>query len=268
MLLITITTILACTAMLATYAVRVARHGRATHERLGASPGSALLPGWLVEAFYWALQAPGRAFTSLRIDPDTLTYCSLAFSLTALPLTAMGRFPEAAIMIVLGGGLDALDGMVARARGCASQSGAVLDSFVDRLADAAPYMGLAVFYRDRVWTLLLPLAAMTASSLVSYARAKADIYKLKLPNGLMRRHERIAYLVVSLLVAPIAPRAELTGTIAYPATLMGVAIIAVVGFIASFVLVARTRAALSAETAPLPAQPAAPRHRAPQTQTP
>ncbi|WP_410962049.1 hypothetical protein, partial [Salmonella sp. SAL4359] len=65
----------------------------------------------------------------------------------------------------------------------ASASGAVLDSFVDRAADAAPFVGLAIFYRGHVATLVIPLAALVASSLVSYARAKADGLGLVLPNG-------------------------------------------------------------------------------------
>jgi len=252
-LLITIATILACTAVMALYAKRTARLGRFTHERLGRSPGSALLPGWIVEAFYWALQAPGRALTRLGVEPDSLTYASLAVSLLSLPLTATGRFVHAAIAIGIGGGLDALDGMVARARGRASPAGAVLDSFVDRIADAAPFLGLAIYYRERVITLVIPLAAMIASSLVSYGRAKADIYSLKLPNGLMRRHERIAYLLAALLIAPLAPRAAITGAVPYPATLAGVALIAVVGFVAAFVLLARIRTALIARAeAPKP----------------
>ena len=245
MLIIPITAVLLCTAVLGLYTWRTARLGRAVHERLGAQPGSAMLPGWFVEAFYWALHAPGRALTQLRVDPDVITYISLALSLASLPFAATGRFAHAAACIVVGGGLDALDGMVARARNCASPAGAVLDSFVDRIADSAPYVGLVIFYHHSAIALSIPLAAMISSSLVSYARAKADIYRLKLPNGLMRRHERLVYLVVSLLVGPLLPRAEITGDLPFPMTLVGVAIIAVVGLVASLVLVARTRAALA-----------------------
>lgn len=246
MLLLSITSILLFTAVLALYAVRVAKKGRATHERLGPSPGSALFPGWLVEGAYWALSAPGRALANLGVEPDVLTYLALACSLVSLPLAATGRLVPAALCILAGGALDALDGMVARARGAASAAGALLDSFVDRLSDAAPFVGLAIFYRDRVATLVVPLGALVASSLVSYARARADAHGLTLPNGLMRRHERIAYLVAALLLAPVLPRAELAGAVLfYPVTLAGVALIAAVGFVASIVLVSRARAALS-----------------------
>ena len=49
--------------------VRVLRLGRPSMPRLGASPGSALVPGWIVEAFYWSFHAPARALVRYRRDP-------------------------------------------------------------------------------------------------------------------------------------------------------------------------------------------------------
>jgi len=243
-MVITLAALLLCTVVVASYATRVARSGRAAHPRLGPSPGSALLPGWLVEAFYWAMHAPGRALIAMHVSPDACTYASLVFCCASLPLAATGRFAEAAAVVIVGAVLDALDGMVARARGIAGPSGAVLDSFVDRIADAAPFIGLAIYYRHNVLSLVIPLAAMVASSLVSYARAKADQHNLKLPNGLMRRHERVVYLSASLFAGPIIPYTDVLGGMPRPLTLVGVSLVAIVGAGASFVLVARTRAAL------------------------
>lgn len=262
---LTLAALLLCISatVLIAYAARVVRSGRAAHPRLGPSPGSALLPGWLVEAFYWAMHAPARALVSLGVSPDALTYASLSFCAASLPLTATGHFVEAAFVIVVGATLDAMDGMVARARGVASPSGAVLDSFVDRASDAAPFVGLAIFYRHHTATLVVPLAAMVASSLVSYARAKADVHKLVLPNGFMRRHERVVYLCVSLLGAPLLPEAPiLGGVVRAPLLLFGVGIVAIASTVASILLVARTRAALrasdvEASRAPAPRRKAA-----------
>jgi CDP-diacylglycerol---glycerol-3-phosphate 3-phosphatidyltransferase len=241
---LTIAALLLCTAIIVAYAARVVRLGRARHPRLGDSPGSAFLPGWLVEAFYWAMHAPARALIRLEVSPDTLTYLSLVFCAASLPLAAVGRFAEAAIVVIIGAVLDAMDGMVARARKIASPSGAVLDSFVDRAADAAPFVGLAIFYRHQVATLIVPLAALVASSLVSYARAKADGHGLVLPNGVMRRHERVVYLSASLFAGPLLPWAPVLGGVRCPLTLVGVTIVAIVGTYASILLVSRTRAAL------------------------
>lgn len=236
--------VLLCTAILAAYAARVARHGRAVDARLGRSPGSPLLPGAAVEAFYWACHAPARLLARRGVEPDTITLASLVVSCASLPAIAVGRFALAGALVTVGALLDVLDGMVARARGRCTASGAVLDSFVDRVADAAPLVGLALFYRARVATLLVPLVALVASSLLSYARAKADEHRLELPNGLMRRHERVVYLVASLVLAPLWPAGPTA--IPHPATLVGVGVIGVFASAAAILLVARTRAALRA----------------------
>jgi CDP-diacylglycerol---glycerol-3-phosphate 3-phosphatidyltransferase len=233
--------LLLCTAILLIYALRAARFGRARGERRG----SALVPAWVVEAFSWALQAPVRALARRGVDPDVLTLLALACSLASLPLIAWGRLVQGALCVAAGGCLDVLDGRVARLRGRASAAGAVLDSVVDRLADAAPFAGLAVVYRGSALTVLAPVAALTASSLVSYARAQADVHRLRLPDGPMRRHERIAYLVLSLLLAPLVPRASIAPDVPYPATLAGVVFIAAAGFAGALLLLARLRAALA-----------------------
>jgi CDP-diacylglycerol---glycerol-3-phosphate 3-phosphatidyltransferase len=249
---LSVASLLLCTGVLLLYAARVRRFGRARHERLGAAPGSALLPGWAVEAFYWALQAPGRLLARLGVDPDLVTLLALLCSLGSLPLLAVGRLAEGAVCVGVGGCLDALDGMVARLRGRASPGGAVLDAVLDRLSDSAPFAGLVVLYRGSVAAMLVPLAALVASSLVSYARARADAYGLRLPDGIMRRHERVAYLVLTLLLAPLAPPLSIAPDVPYPVALAGVAFIAAAGFAGAFLLVARTRAAL-ARPAALPA---------------
>ncbi|WP_437300876.1 CDP-alcohol phosphatidyltransferase family protein [Sorangium sp. So ce426] len=235
--------------MLGAYAVRVARRGRPAMPRLGASPGSALLPRPVVEAFYWSFHAPARALVRLGVSPDALTYLSLGLSLACAPLLAAGRFRSGAALLIAGAVLDALDGMVAREGGKASRAGAVLDSCLDRLSDAAPLIGLAVFYREHPAALAIPLVAMVASSLVSYARAKADAYQISLPDGLMRRHERLAYLVAALIFGPAVPTTRLTGALPFPITIACLALVAGVGLAAGLRLVQRTRAALTAADA-------------------
>jgi CDP-diacylglycerol--glycerol-3-phosphate 3-phosphatidyltransferase len=198
-----------------------------------------------MEAFSWALHAPAHALARRRITPDALTCAALAIALASAPILASGHFAIGAAIVLAAGALDGLDGMVARAEDRACPAGAVLDSFVDRIADAAPLVGLALFYRSRVATLLPPLVAIIASSLVSYARAKADIYGLVLPQGLMRRHERIAYLSAALLASPLLPRVQLGGEIAYPIALAGVGFIGALSLFAAFRLVHQTRRALA-----------------------
>jgi len=68
---------------------------------------------------------------------------------------------------------------------------------------------------------------------------------LALPGGLMRRHERIAYLTVGLLLGPLVPLASVQ--VAAPLTLLVVAVIGVVSNLAAAQLTRAARAALVRE---------------------
>ncbi len=228
--------------VLAAYGVRVAVVGRALDPRVQRESSTVLLGRFPIEAFHWALRCVGRAVSRSGVSPDALTITSLVISGASLPLAAFGMLPAAGAALLFGAAFDALDGIVARERGVASDSGEVLDAVVDRYADAAPLMGLAVYYRASVPALVLVLAALLGSMLVSYVRAKSEAMSLSLPGGLMRRHERIAYLTAGLLLGPLLPLASVP--IAAPITLLAVAVVAVVSNIAAVSLTRAARVAL------------------------
>lgn len=228
--------------VLAAYGVRVAVAGRALDARVQRESSTLLLGRFPIEAFHWALRGIGRGVSRSGVSPDTLTLISLVISGLSLPLAAVGRLPAAGAALLLGAAFDALDGIVARERGVASDSGEVLDAVVDRYADAAPLLGLAVFYRASVPALMLVLIALLGSMLVSYVRAKSEAMSLSLPGGLMRRHERIAYLVAGLLVGPLLHLASVP--VEAPLTLLAVGVVAVVSNIAAVSLTRSARAAL------------------------
>jgi CDP-diacylglycerol--glycerol-3-phosphate 3-phosphatidyltransferase len=228
--------------VLAAYGVRVAVAGRALDPRVQRESSTVLLGRFPIEAFHWMLRGVGRAVSRSGISPDALTLISLVISGASLPFAALGMLPAAGASLLFGAAFDALDGIVARERGVASDAGEVLDAVVDRYADAAPLLGLAVYYRDSVPALLLVLAALLGSMLVSYVRAKSEAMSLSLPGGLMRRHERIAYLTVGLLIGPLLHLASVP--FEAPLTLLAVGVVAVVSNIAAVQLTRAARAAL------------------------
>lgn len=184
------------------YGVRTALVGRVREERVERVGGTALLGRWLLEAFYWSFRLAGRALVRLGVSPDALTWASVGFSAIGAGFAAAGHFSTAGAWILGGAVLDALDGLVARERGLASDRGEVLDAVLDRYSDMLPLIGLAVFYRGSAWQMSVPLLALTGSVLVSYVRAKSEALGLDLPSGLMRRHERLTYLVAALIIGP------------------------------------------------------------------
>lgn len=230
------------------YAVRTALAGRASDPRVTREGGTALLSLWLMEAFHWWIRGVGRLLVRSGLSPDTFTITSLLVTSASVPLAATGRFAPAGLAVLLGGAFDSFDGMVARARRMSSDSGEVLDAIVDRYADMAPLLALAVHYRGSAWQMSVPLVALVGSTMVSYARAKAESMSIQLAPGLMRRHERIAYLSGGLMIGPVigAELGEKWG-VDQPATLLIVAFVGVLSNVAAFRLVRETRARLVAE---------------------
>lgn len=227
------------------YSVRTVFVGRAEDSRLAKEQGTAFLGRWLIEAFYWSFRQFGAWLIKAGVTPDLLTWISFAMSMAALPAAALGHFSTTGLFFLLGAAFDAFDGMVARARGLASDSGEMLDAIVDRYADMAPLVGLAVFYRFSAWQMAIPLAALVGSVMVSYVRSKTEALGMSLPSGMMRRHERITYMVIALVCGPeISPWLPTPWGAVHPATLATVALVAVISNYAAVRLAAQGRAEL------------------------
>jgi CDP-diacylglycerol--glycerol-3-phosphate 3-phosphatidyltransferase len=117
-------------------------------------------------------------------------------------LAANGRFLAAGIVMLAFSALDFLDGSLARATGRATPFGSVFDATMDRLSEAAVLFGLLWFFSDRGAREeeLLIFAAVVASIMVSYLRARAEVIGLKLRDGLFTRTERVLLLGGGLIL--------------------------------------------------------------------
>ena len=95
-----------------------------------------------------------------------------------------------------------MDGTLARLAGRRSRFGAFLDSTVDRLSEAAIYLGLLVHYTQqggRQESFLI-YATIVGSLMVSYARARAECIGIECKMGILTRFERAVVLVVGLIL--------------------------------------------------------------------
>src|SRR4051812_46639602 len=225
--LVAVAMVAATCAVLSAYAVRVSRLGRPVNPRLDAERGTVLLGRYPIEAFHWALSGMGRGISKTSVSPDTLTHVSLVLSLATIPLIALGHFALGGALLALGSAFDAFDGIVARGRGVASDAGEMLDAVVDRYADAACLIGLVFFYRHEVLPLAITILAVVGSMMVSYVRAKAETFHLSLPQGIMRRPERIAYLCGALVFGPLVSSWIAPADTRQPITLLVVLLIGV-----------------------------------------
>jgi CDP-diacylglycerol--glycerol-3-phosphate 3-phosphatidyltransferase len=138
-----------------------------------------------------------------RVRPNAITWLSLAPAFASLIAAAGGYFVWAAVSMALGGLCDFIDGPLARRHGHASRFGALLDSTLDRFADAAPLLGLVYFYASYPAAALAVACSAFAGFSVSYVRARAEGLAIALPWLWMRRTERLLLTGVGLLLAPV-----------------------------------------------------------------
>ena len=195
---------------------------------------------------YGACVGLGQRAARIGVSANALTYTSLVLSIAAGVVAAGGHFVTAAVLMLVGGAFDALDGVVARATGTVSRWGALLDSTVDRLADASPLLGVALFYSDHRLLALIPVLAMVGGFAVSYVRARAEALGTVLPPLFMRRAERVVLTAFSLFAGAVV----LSVPIQAPLLLGGVTVLAVLNAIGAVaVLVTARRALLNDERA-------------------
>ncbi|MGB5925030.1 MAG: CDP-alcohol phosphatidyltransferase family protein [Dehalococcoidia bacterium] len=137
------------------------------------------------------------------ITPNTLTLTNLALNIVAAYVIATGHFVLGGVLILGSGLFDLLDGALARFTKQTTKFGAVLDSTVDRISEAATLCGLLIWYvakQGATLEIVLILAVLIGSFLVSYIRARAEGLGWECQVGLFTRAERVIVLAIGLLV--------------------------------------------------------------------
>ncbi len=135
--------------------------------------------------------------------PNHLTALGFLGNVGAGVLAARGEFLAAGVLLLAASALDLLDGALARATGRASAFGAIFDSVLDRLSEAAVLGGLAYYYtlRGDREEIALCFAALVGSVMVSYVRARAQASGLEMKEGLFTRAERVLLLGGGLIIS-------------------------------------------------------------------
>ena len=141
----------------------------------------------------------GSWLARMGITPTWLTMIGLGTTLAGAFLIANEVFLTGALVALGGSILDGLDGSVARARGSASASGALLDSVADRIGESGMWAGLAFALSDRPRLALLCVLSLAAALLVSYVRGKAESLGADGRGGIMGRAERVILMSAGLI---------------------------------------------------------------------
>lgn len=142
-----------------------------------------------------------------RLNPNALTVLGVLISLGAAVAFARGEPRLAAVVMLFGGFFDLVDGVVARHQGRSSRFGAFLDATLDRLSDMALLLGISVHYAAAgdAANVALSGAALVASVLVSYSKARAELVVPGFSVGFFERGERFAVLALGAVFGLLVP---------------------------------------------------------------
>ncbi|GAA4665547.1 CDP-alcohol phosphatidyltransferase family protein [Streptomyces chumphonensis] len=158
-------------------------------------------------AFFTRVLTPFAALL-LRwgVSPDTVTLVGTGGVVAgALVFFPLGEFFWGVVTITLFVFSDLVDGNMARQLGRSSRWGAFLDSTLDRVADAAVFGGLALWFAgrgDSVLLCALAIFCLASGQVVSYTKARGESIGLPVNvNGLVERAER---LVITLVLTGLA----------------------------------------------------------------
>ncbi len=176
---------------------------RREHNFAGAKRGAShLLSGATRDWWLWTTDPIVHFFVRAHLGPNALTAIGSILSFVAAILYAMGAFGYAGWTMIFGATFDIFDGRVARITGKTSRSGGFLDAVMDRFSEGAVFLGLAYYFRSS-WLLVVIVAGLIGSFLVSYTRARAEAMGVECTVGTMQRPERIVYLGVASIFSPV-----------------------------------------------------------------
>jgi CDP-diacylglycerol--glycerol-3-phosphate 3-phosphatidyltransferase len=174
-----------------------------------------LLPAPLIAGFSDLVLPVSEWLIRMRVRPNTITSASAIIVIGAGAAFGLDQPRLGAVWLLLSGLLDILDGQVARRGGMASTFGAFFDSTLDRVGEAVLYAGVAMYFQTAEFQampglgVLLALAALTGSFLVSYTRARAEGLSVDCKVGLAQRPERILGLGAPTLFFGAGPHGYL-----------------------------------------------------------
>ena len=152
---------------------------------------------------YYFSEPVVRLLAKTSITPNALTWSGFVVSVGAAVLIGTGHLFAAGFVVLVAGLFDIMDGALARSTNRATRFGAVLDSTLDRVAEAALLIGILAMYaaEQSVSGVLVTGVAWLGSLLVSYIRARAEGLGLECQVGIFTRPERVIILVLGLLLS-------------------------------------------------------------------
>jgi CDP-diacylglycerol--glycerol-3-phosphate 3-phosphatidyltransferase len=154
------------------------------------------------------VEVPGAsALHAVGFTPNSITVLGFAVSLAAAAVVGSGFLLVGGIVFLLGSVMDLMDGALARLTGRVTKFGALLDSVMDRLGEAALFLGMAIHGLRAdlsdgrlLFFMTVLILALITSQTVSYLRARGESLGIDTRTGLMTRPERVVLLSLGLII--------------------------------------------------------------------
>jgi phosphatidylglycerophosphate synthase len=162
------------------------------------------LLGRLREKYEAVMLPVGRRLGTLGLTPNSITTLSVLISFLAGYSYAVRLPLLGALLLLVSGFADMLDGAVARATGRVSRFGAVYDHVLDRYAEFAVLIGIGLGGLVQWYWVVFCLFGMV---MASYTRAKAESVGglSSCTVGLAERQEKLILLLIGSLIQPFMP---------------------------------------------------------------
>jgi CDP-diacylglycerol--glycerol-3-phosphate 3-phosphatidyltransferase len=171
-----------------------------------------LIPKPLEKGFEATLLPVVNWLIGRRVNPNVLTTIGTLILIGSAVAFGIGEVRIGAVLLLLSGIFDMLDGRVARGRDATSKFGAFYDSTLDRVGESAIYGGIAIYFMTggvpgwlSIPAVVVAISALSFSLIVSYARARAEGLGLDCKVGIGQRAERILGLGVPTLFFGTGP---------------------------------------------------------------
>jgi CDP-diacylglycerol--glycerol-3-phosphate 3-phosphatidyltransferase len=153
-------------------------------------------------ALFTRIFRPVAAFLVRRgVSPDVVTLVgTLGVVVGALAFFPRGEFLWGTLFITAFVFSDLIDGTMARMTERSSPWGAWLDSTLDRVGDAAVFVGIGLWFAGRgndTLLLYLCLYCLSSGAVVSYAKARAEGLGMTADVGITERADRLVVVLVA-----------------------------------------------------------------------
>jgi CDP-diacylglycerol--glycerol-3-phosphate 3-phosphatidyltransferase len=141
-----------------------------------------------------------QALARTPVTPNMITVAgTVGVAAAALALLPIGELFPGALIVTMFVFTDMLDGQLARIKGNSGVYGAFLDSAMDRIADAAVFGGITIwFMRTDHLLACVSLFCLAAGLCVSYVKARAEGLGLNANVGLIERPERLTIVLAAI----------------------------------------------------------------------